>query len=138
MRNPGQHFIISESFSSLKVFFYTAVIFSHLYIPWIQDFNIIANTPNLWVLLSEHFHLYIESILYLFSRKSLATTAVIKVFILLNYYSRCDSMCSEKWITMHLCLLLGNLKRLDESFDEKYCWIAIIVNYDHRFTGKDL
>jgi hypothetical protein len=43
----------------------------------------------------------------------------------------------KKWIYMHLCLLLGNFKRQDESFDEKYCWIVIIVNYDHRFTGKD-
>ncbi len=37
MTNAGRHFIINESFSSLKVFFYMAVIFSHLYIPWIKD-----------------------------------------------------------------------------------------------------
>jgi hypothetical protein len=57
----GQYFIVSESFSSLKVFFYTTVIFSHFSIPWLKDFNIIADTPNSWLVFSEHFHLSIES-----------------------------------------------------------------------------
>jgi len=69
MRNGVQDFIISEYFSSLKVFFYTAVIFSYLYISWIKDFNIIADTPNLGLVLSEHFHLYIESVFPFSERK---------------------------------------------------------------------
>ena len=69
-----------------KVSFYTAVIFSHLYIPWIKNFNIIAVTPNSWLVSSEHFHLHIEWVLYLLSCKCIIITAVVKVFSL-SYYS---------------------------------------------------
>ncbi len=73
------------------MFSYTPVIFSHLYVPWIKDCNIIAVTLNSWLVFSEHFHLHIESVLYLLSCKSLAITAFIKVFSL-NYYSRFHSI----------------------------------------------
>jgi len=91
MTNTGQHSIISEYFSSLKVFFYTVVVFCHLYIRWIKGFNIIADPPNSWVVFSKHFHLHFESVSYVLSCKSLATTAMIKVFSL-NYYSQYHPM----------------------------------------------
>jgi hypothetical protein len=59
---------------------------TNIYIAWIKDFNIIAVTPNSWLVSSEHFHWHIEWVFYLLSCKCLVITAVIKVFSL-SYYS---------------------------------------------------